>query len=224
MSKLSPKQGDDFGWGTENEGVCSTDHILQNHTTDELWFYPSVYLGVPQSSGPDMCTISSLHLCLKTLGLYCMSVVMNQTRADCLWTIFVYIWIHVIFRFSPKKIPQLKQALSTTGYSLDLFHTRTTRKRFKNIFMRYDFMTISPTWIYVLWKNTKTEYTSYIMFDTIILLLLVKLSKVECKLCALWYFTFSRCLLCSVSSSGNAIAAPALSSHGFSIIKEEFQH
>lgn len=47
--------------------------------------------------GLDMCTISCLHVCpQKSLALPCLSALLNQPRADCLWTI--YIGIHVIFR------------------------------------------------------------------------------------------------------------------------------
>lgn len=88
----------------------------------------------------------------------------------------------MLYLDSAQKNPSAQQASSTTGYSLDLFHTRTTRKLLKKHFHEIRFYDNIKAWIYVLWKNTKTEYISYIMFDTIILLLLVKLSKVEGKL------------------------------------------
>lgn len=94
----------------------------------------------------------------------------------------------MLYLDSAQKNPSAQQALSTTGYSLDLFHTRTTRKLLKKHFHEIRFYDNIKAWIYVLWKNTKTEYISYIMFDTIILLLLVKLSKVEGKLCTFLVF------------------------------------
>lgn len=125
-----PKQMDDFEWVTSNEGVWSTDRILQNHTTDEVSFYPSAALGVPKSFGPDMHVISPLHLCPKTLALNCMSLSRNQPRAGCLWSILVYIWIHVIFRFSTKS-PSAQLASVSVSYIVDIFHTWTRRKLLK---------------------------------------------------------------------------------------------
>lgn len=46
-----------------------------------------------------------------------------------------------MFRFaSPKKSPSARQALSATGYILDLFHTEATRKLLKMIPIRFQFL------------------------------------------------------------------------------------
>ena len=98
---------------------CNLNHILHMNF-DFILLSVWVFLIV---LGLDMRTISSLHLCLKTLALYCLSALPNEPREGCLRTIFIYIWIHVIFRRSPK-LPQLGRLFSTIGYSVDLFHTR----------------------------------------------------------------------------------------------------
>lgn len=144
---------DDFEWVTSNEGVWSTDCILQNHTTDEVSFSPSVALGVPQTFGPEMRAISALHLCPKTLALHCKSLSRNQPRAGCLWSTLVYIWIHVIFRFSTKS-PSAQLAWASVSYILDIFHTWTRRKLLRKICPE-DFVTMILIWICV------TKMTAY---------------------------------------------------------------